>query len=374
MNWNRKSVTPIFHAEAARGFLRTFKRPLVGGLMFAACSAVSATAAAATLNFSTAVDHASSVTNQMRSVAYGNSSVYLGYIQKTGANNREVDRQDDIVPSGAPLNSHTFAASDQPKALAVDDRGNVFIGTRDSGNTTSQVGWYTPTLGFTTSLSAGSPNVGGLDAVTLGGVHYLYAAYEGSGLIQRFNIETSGTITADTTFNAGNSTFTIPTAGVLRGMTVASDGTIYVASRGDNKLYEVSPDLSTVTSAVVPAAQDVALYGGNLYVTSYNGTNSLVRELAGGSLSFIQDFTAGAATLDGNPYARAAGGAEGWGGIDIDPSGRLWLADEQYGLAAGVTYDRLLVASVPEPSTLVLAALGLAALIAVRLRRSRGDA
>jgi hypothetical protein len=352
----------------ARGLTRAAF--FVGAVLFLAPS----TARAASLAFSTAVNHSSSTTNQMRSLAYGNSSVYIGYIQTTGGDNRRlVDRHDDVVPAGAPLNTLTYPASDQPKAIAIDDRGNVFIGTRNSGDTSSNLSSYTSTFGSPSSLAVGSPNIGGLHAVTLGGVHYVYASYEGSGLIQRFNVENTGAMVADTTFNAGSSTYTVAGAStsVLRGLTVGSDGTIYVTSRADNKIYKIDPTLTTVTSATVTAAQDVALYQNSLYISSYNGTSSLVRQLSAGSLSLIQDFNAGTSTLDGNPYARAAGGGQGWAGIDIDPTGRLWLADQQYGVSGGLTFDRLITAQVPEPSTIVLAGLGLAAAAFYWRRRRR---
>jgi hypothetical protein len=73
----------------------------------------------ASLAFSTAVNHSSATTNQMRSLAWAKSSVYIGYMQTTGANNREVDRQDGVAPSGAPLNTLTFASATVPAAQDV---------------------------------------------------------------------------------------------------------------------------------------------------------------------------------------------------------------------------------------------------------------
>jgi hypothetical protein len=93
---------------------------------------------------------------------------------------------------------------------------------------------------------------------------------------------------------------------------------------------------------------DVKLYGGDAYVTSYNGASSLIRVFKASDLALQGDITVG--SLDGNAYTRGA--LEGWGGIDIDSTGRIWVGDENYN-ASGTTKDRLLVSQVgvPEPGT-----------------------
>jgi hypothetical protein len=149
-------------------------------------------------------------------------------------------------------------------------------------------------------------------------------------------------------------------------MEVADDGTLFVADRDNSKLFKISADLSTVTSVTVASAQDVALYEGKLYVSSYAGTASKIAVLNASDLSFVQDIDI--TTLDGSAYSRA--NSEGFAGIDIDSTGHLWLLDENYGSApGGVVRDRLLVSSaVPEPSTLGLLVLGGSALLMRRRR------
>jgi hypothetical protein len=134
---------------------------------------------------------------------------------------------------------------------------------------------------------------------------------------------------------------------------------LYVASRGDSDVYKVSSDLSTVSSFPLNRAMDVALYGGNVYATSYDGVNSFIRVINAATMAFVEDIAI--TTLDGNPYSRGAG--EGWSGIDIDASGNIWLADQAYGNAGG-TQDRLLLGStlaIPEPVSLVMMAAAIGA-------------
>lgn len=323
-------------------------------------------ATAASLTWTTAVDHAvPSNTNQLRSLALSNdqASIYVGYIQSSG--NRRVDQHSTASPY-AVLDSHA-SGGDQPKAIDTDDRGNVFIANRNSGNTNSFLQSFDSALSPISSTSNTSPVVNGLAIHKIGNDYFAYAAFETGGLIQRYNVTNTGAMVLDATFN-GSGSFNIPGASDLRGIEVGSDGTIYVASRGGNAVFKVSSDLSTVTSAALTRAMDVAIYGSNLYATSYNGTSSLIRSLSLASLSFVEDITI--STLDGNPYSR--GSSEGWSGIEIDSAGNIWLADQQYSGSGTGTRDRLIVGkslAIPEPATLVM--LGLASVIAIGGTRRR---
>jgi hypothetical protein len=327
--------------------------------------AVAAQATAASLTWTTAVNQASSTTNQLRAVAVanqpGNNSVYLGYIQTSG--NRRIDRHDLSSPYGV-LDTHASGLN-QPKGIVTDDRGNVFVANRNSGSSTSFLQSFSATLGVNSSSSTSSPVIGGLAIQKSGSNYYAYAVYEAAGRIERYDVTNPASMSLDTSFGTLG-VYNIPGATDLRGIEVGADGSLFVASRGDNRVYKVSADLTTVTSAAVTRAMDVALYGGNVYATSYNGASSLIRSLTQSSLGFVEDITI--TTLDGNPYSRGA--SEGWSGIDIDSAGNIWLADQHYGSTGG-TQDRLLrgASLIPEPASLSLVGLGALGLFVVRRRR-----
>jgi len=340
----------------------------------------SLTVSAATLTWTTAVPTTSSTTNSLRSVALGqnpgNDSVYIGYIQTSG--NRDVRRFDTDAPY-AFLNSRSpVSGGDQPKAIATDDRGNVFIGNRISGGQNAIIKTHSTTLVEQSSFDASGSEFGGLATWESGGNYYLYIAREAGRQIHRYNITNPLAPSVDLTFGIGG-VYTLPlassTSGVLRGLSIGDDGTIFVTSRADSvnggltegALHRITPDLLTVTSAVVPRAMDVALFGGRAYATSYNGANSLIRALDATTLAFVEDITI--STLDGNPYTR--GSSEGWSGIDIGTDGRIWLVDQLY-QASGTASDRLLVGAslVPEPGSIML--LGIAGcFVAIGGRRSK---
>lgn len=334
-----------------------------------ASASLLANASAATLTWTTAVNNPTpGSTNQLRAVAVsdqpGNDSVYVGYIQNSG--NRRIDQYNSNSPYNT-LNSHASGV-DQPKGIVTDDRGNVFVANRNSGTNTSRLQSFSASLGVNTSTSTSSPVIGGLAIQKIGSTYYAYAVYEAAGRIERYNVTNPAAMTLDATFGTGG-VYNIPGASDLRGIEVAADGSLVVASRDGGLVYKVSSDLSTVASATVPRAMDVALFGGNIYATSYNGVNSLIRVLSQSSLAAVEDITI--STLDGNPYSRGA--SEGWSGIDIDAGGNIWLADQQYGGSGTGTQDRLLVGAslIPEPASLALAGLSGLGLLVVRRRHAK---
>jgi hypothetical protein len=325
----------------------------------------------AAISWATAYDQTSSTTNQLRAIAVakqaGNDSIYGGFIQTTGGF-RDVHRFSTNSPYTL-LNSRDGAAgsNDQPKAIATDDAGNVFVGNRISGGNLAKITAHNASLGAGADTSVDPDQFGGLATVTIAGQYYLYASREASKEIRRYtyNPATPGTIALDGSFGAGGIfTMSTPVSGILRGLEVTPDGTIHVASRDDGKIYRISADLTTELSAAVPRAMDVDVYNGEIYVSSYNGTSSLIRVLNAQTLVPREDLTI--TTLDANPYSRGA--LEGFSGIDIDSTGRIWLGDQSY-QASGTVKDRLLVSSaaVPEPA----AALSVVASVCVLLRRRR---
>jgi hypothetical protein len=320
--------------------------------------------AAFNLTWSTAYNQTSSTTNQLRAVSVadqpGNDSVYVGFIQTTGANNRRVNRFDTTSPYTL-LNQKLSASSEQPKGIATDDRGNVFVAYRNSSVVQSYI------QSFSSTLSAGgavTPNVGatvgGLAIQKSGANYYAYAVFEASGIIQRYNVTNPGTMSLDNTW-AGAGVYNIPgsVAGTdLRGVEIGSDGTIFTVSRDTGRLYKISSDLSSVSSLTLTKPMDLAIFGGNLFVTSYAGAASVINVVNAATMTLVDTITI--STLDGNPYSRGA--LQGWGGIDIDASGRIWLGDQSWGTSDTTNAkDRLLVSSavaaVPEPAMIAVVAL-----------------
>lgn len=329
---------------------------------------------AATLTWTTVLDHeVPSSTNQLRAVALADDeeSVYVGYIQMTGGNRRVF--QHDTSSPYALLNTH-LSGNDQPKGIATDDRGNVYIANRGSGTSSSFIQSFPANLSAPiSSTSFTSPVIGGIAVQRIGNSYYAYTVYESDGLIERYDVTNPAAMVLDTSFgNSGQ--YNIPGANNLRGIEVGPDGSLYVAARNDNSVYKVSSDLNSVETHTLTRPMDVAIFGSQLYVTSYYGTESLIRSLNMSDLSFVEDITI--TDLDGSPYSR--GSSEGWSGIDIDSTGNIWLVDQQYSGSGTNTRDRLLLgaslagAPVPAPGTIALAGLaGVAGLAIVRRRRQQ---
>jgi sugar lactone lactonase YvrE len=183
---------------------------------------------------------------------------------------------ESAVPAKAPPRKFTVVALANPRAIAVDAAGNLYVGEVDSGT----VYKITPTG----------------EATALGG---------------------SGTAIKDPV-----------------GVAVGRDGAVYVADADSNAAFRIAPD-GKVTSLGRPASgpADVGLTtptsivadaAGNAFVTN-NGNNVILKLTPQGAMSVF----AGKPGTDGSEDG--AGGAARLAsprGIAIDPAGNLYVADE----------------------------------------------
>lgn len=302
-------------------------------------------------------------------------------------------------------NTQNGASSDghQPKALATDNRGFVYIGS-SKGSTSghnARIIIQDSTLsllnGAQTIISLSDidfpgttgERVGGLAVRNDGGVLYLYVSREHptSAYVERYVIGgtdiATATLTLDPGFN-GSGRFNLKSvfadAADLRGLEVDSDGTIYVTSSDADSVFRISSDLSTVTRQAVNNAYDVALFDGRAFVTSYDAATSAIFELLDdSSLDVLSSFDA----FSLFPRNNVAG--TGYSGIEIDSAGRIYVVDQFYYCSSstcgssGTWGDRVLVSSpldlmdggaVPVPASAPLVLLALAAAAAATRRRA----
>ena len=375
---------------AHRRRTRDLRRAFASALALAAFLSTTATAIATSLPVTVLSDFAGTVNivSQARSlrglsISPDNSTLYAGFIAGTSsAGIRTVDSSTGLYSSPVSTVNGSFY---QAKGVTVDDRGNVYATLNASaGAKTQEFRDYTsaltnqtvsPTNAITT---AANTQLAGASVAHIGDHYYLYLSHNKTGgQIERYNVDNPAVPFLDTTWATSGvldlKVLTSNANAFVNGLEVTSDGTIYATGgllstgRGDT-VFEIASNLTTWTdNTSVSGAMDLALYGGKVYVTQYLSTSSAIAVLDGTTLSLLD-------TL--NPtitHTYLGDGDNGYSGIAIDPTGRLYLADQIYDNTTvsgqNTLYDRILVAQVPEPSTLVLVTCGLFALVAVRLRR-----
>jgi hypothetical protein len=367
---------------------------LAGSISIAALSTVASAAPTWSLLYSQS--GTSTATNSLRGLALSTtgSDLYGGFVKSTNtAGYLRMPLGGPLPVSGTNFYNITTAsngsssADHQGEVVATDDRGLVYgASIKDStsvdnarifvldSSLNSGVGTFTKKVLADISLPGiTGETVGGMDVRKVGASTYqLYVTrfHSGSGWIERYNIGGTGandaTLTLDNTFD-GDGQFDLSTAiggtNSLRGIDVAPDGTLFVASRENDALYKISSNLSSVVGVSLDNAMDVALYNGKAYVTQYLANNSNIIELDQASLLQTDSFTA-TGTF---PHPELAD--SGYSAIDIDASGRIYLSDQLYVGSGGVRSDRVLISSpVPEPTS--LAVLALASLALGRRRRA----
>jgi hypothetical protein len=344
---------------------------------------LASTASASTLSGTALYTNTSSTGFSLRGLALSpdDSQIYGGFIQgaSSSARIREIDTTLGNVTNTVSTLGSSFT---QPKGVAVDDRGNVYSTLNNSsGSTTQEFRVYDSTLATVQATQStavlSSSQLGGLDVAHIGSNYYVYLAFnKGAGAIERYDVTNPAAPALDTSFGTGGilnlRTTLIGNANLqLNGITVASDGTIFVAGdtstsssiRGDT-LYKINSALSSVSSVAVTEAMDVALYGGNAYVTEYNGGSSAVAVVSQSSMSLLDTITFSSPSIG----SLAAGSDAGFSGIDIAPSGLMYVGDQVFNAANN---DQIIVAQVPEPASWCLLLCGSLALAAQIYRKHR---
>jgi len=349
-NWRRRLPT-------GKQILRKLSAIIPVALVFLS----SVSAAPADVTWSVLFDQTITTTYSLRGVALSadNSKVYGTWLA-TGVNKLIVEYN---ATTGAVLNSSTIpytGSSAQAKSIATDDRGYVYLGSGDGS------GAFLPTqiqirssdlqttyaAVSTTDAATKDKRIGGASVWKNGDQYYLYITREsgfGSGYIQRFNVTDRAQPVLDTGFGTGG-TFDLQSlfpgdlfVGFLRGLVVATDGTIYVAStqtdttanKANSRVYKIAADLGSAIYTNVRGAMDVTILGSKLYVSQYDAQNSAVAVLNASNLSLVRTL------ITGFNHSNTSADS-GYSGIDITRDGRIFVADQVYNTSFT---NRLLVSS-----------------------------
>ncbi len=265
------------------------------------------------------------------------SSEYVGWIQGTGSASTVLREypSSSLVPvpgTNPPVTASVNLAGNQPKGVAVDDRGFVLTTYNNSaGATSQQFRIYDSALATleatitTHTVGSATPfkyQLGGIATADLGGTHYAYVATnKGAATIERWNIENINAPTIDTSWASSgilNLQTTQGSSAFLNGLDVEPDGTIYATGgvlgtgRGDS-VFKINADGSAITKTAVDQAMDVAMYQGDLYVAQYKANLSAVAVLDASSLASLGTLNPG--------FTMSSTDDTGFDGITVDSGG-----------------------------------------------------
>lgn len=286
-------------------------------------------------------------------------SIYTGYIQSPGAGTQIVRKvssdvlavtgSDTVIfgngagPGGTgglgpvgtnPIYPPTFTtpgvpgfeawlpvSSSQPRGLATDDRGNVYVSLRDSNIVRIyDANLSTPPLG---AFGLTSPL--GVAVRKLGSTYYAYVV--NGNQVRRWDV-------TDVAFPVLDALWTpplvLPGGTEGNGITVDADGTVFVAASAASRVYRISADgLTVITSAAINSAADVAVYQDKVYVVSRVSlaTPAVVPPIV---QLYKADLTSAGADIVVPDFGTPRSSIAQLTGIEVSSDGKLFVSEENY--------------------------------------------
>ncbi len=245
--------------------------------------------------------------------------------------------------------------------LAFDSNGNLYVGNPGS-NTIEE--FNSSGQGHVFASSGLSGPIG----LAFDGSGSLYVANADNSTIEEFNSGGTGSVFATAASGVNNPA----------GLAFDASGNLYVANQGNYTVEEFGPggtgSVFATTTSGISNPYGLAVYGGNLYVANH-GDNTVEKFNASGIGSTFASFSTngvGAYLVEptglafdssGNLYVATP--ADGGDILKIDPEGDMSVFASGFGAAQFLAID------VPEPSSFLLAALGVVSLAAFLKRHRR---
>jgi sugar lactone lactonase YvrE len=251
----------------------------------------------------------------------------------------------EIMPGGSPSTFYSGGLG-EPLSLAFSGSGNLFVANSLNG----AVYQITPG-GSLTTFASGLSDAHGLAFNSTG---HLFVGDYNTGTIYSY---TSGGV---------QSTFATGLSNPL-GLAFNSAGDLFEADGGSGNIYEFTPGGARTTFASGLS---------NPYGLAFNSTGNLFVSVSSGISEFtpagIQTPFVGVAGIDdmafdnaGNMFATGNGNL-----VEFAPGGQEQTIATSLGNSTGIAIQGLSL-PVPEPSTLALAGLGMAGLLAFRRREKQ---
>jgi len=271
------------------------------------------------------------------------------------------------------------------KGIAVDDVGRVYLAEGGS------IKVYSADLSTSLFEISGLTRSEGVAVAREAGQLVLYSSDRSDGNLLKWLLTESGgglsQATLDTSFGTSG-IVSVPTD--PGSVEVDGAGRVWVTSKGNNTLYRVSADGTTVDSTTVPTPQDVGIDNSTVLVTT--SQNRTIARLDADTLSSLgSDLTIPWDALKLDPDGQSDHAA--LSGIVVVPGQAIYVTNEAgqtpnekstYGRVDGNSgwdggeyytdlyiddNEPILVAAIPEPSAAILLFCASVAFLATRLRR-----
>jgi sugar lactone lactonase YvrE len=207
---------------------------------------------------------------------------------------------------GNTTSSVTLAMTNNPRGVAVDANGNVYVANHGNGTVSecTAAGNYAP-AGCTVPIAG----LGGPEGVAIDGTGNLWEGDSGSGNIIEFMAGSFSQVVA------------VPSGfGLLRGVAVDSNGNLWASDQATSHVEGFAPPFTisstpfaTLTNGITTPIGLSADGSGNLWVTS-SGANT--------ALQFTPPIVTG-----NMPAVTLATGVSNDQGVAVDATGTVWIAN-----------------------------------------------